>query len=137
MLDLNTINARDAGRLVAQAIETAQMAQATHPQRNTYMMLAQTANELIDIMRIVRARVREIRDIWIADNLSAELTAGTFDFTYMTFEQVMELMAGHAALLTFFGTEITVAEGITVTPDTIISRTKPPTINWGITAPTE
>ena len=93
--------------------------------------------ELIDIMRIVRARVREIRDIWIADNLSAELTAGTFDFTYMTFEQVMELMAGHAALLTFFGTEITVAEGITVTPDTIISRTKPPTINWGITAPTE
>lgn len=135
MLDLTTVNARDAGRLVAQAILTAQLTQANQSQRNTYQLLAATAVELIDIMRIVRTSVREIRDIWIADNLGAELADGTFDFTYMTIEQVMELMAGHAALLAFFGTEITVAEGITITPDTIISRTKPPLPNWGIVTP--
>lgn len=135
MLDVLTINAREAGRIVTQAIETTQAAQSLQGNRNTYQMLADAAEELTAIMRTVRTRVREIKDIWTADNLSTELANGTFDFTYMTVEQIMELMAGHAALLAFFATELPVAPGVNVSPDTIISRTKPPPANWGIAPP--
>jgi phosphoglycerate-specific signal transduction histidine kinase len=137
MLDLATINARDLGRIVTQAVESAQLAQANQDKRNTYQMLAAAAEELLDIMRRVRSRVTDIRDIWMADDLSTEITNGTFDFTYMTIEQVMELMAGHAALLAFFATELPVAPGVNITPNTIISRTKPPQQNWGLQPPEE
>lgn len=135
MLDMLTINAREAGRIVTQAIETAHAAQSLQGDRNTYQMLADAAEELRAIMRLVRTRQREIQDIWQADNLSAELADGSFSFAYMTPEQVAELMAGHAALAAWFNTEIPITADVALTPDTIISRTKPPLPNWGIAPP--
>lgn len=135
MLDLTTINARDAGRLVTTAIETAQMSQAGQTQANTYQTLAQQADYLRGLLRLVRSELRAIRDTWNADDLSAELDNNTFSFDYMSREQVVELLAGALALETFFTTEVTVTPGVSITPDRMISRTKPPAPGWGILPP--
>lgn len=135
MLDLTTVNARDTGRLVTTAIETAQLVQAGQPQANTYQTLAQQADYLRGLLRLVRSELRAIRDTWNADDLSAELDGGTFNFAYMSREQVVELLAGALALETFFTNEVTVTPGVNITPDRMISRTKPPAPGWGILPP--